>query len=296
MNAKKTKNLTELSYANPSDPALKRRLIRTIERMSGRDQFIPIYNAWRDQVVGKSDREMTDLLEMLDVNLLKMSNDWPTQIPDGPLVIIANHPFGLGDGLAALSIAEDLGRPYKVMINAELLKVPEIRHYSLPVDFRETKEALRNNMQTKKEALRWLREGNTIVVFPAGGVATAAKPFGKAEDLPWKVFPARLIQEARANVLPVFFYGQNGALFHLASRFSMTLRLSLYIREFRKFTKSPVLIRIGDLISYDQIAAFTDRQMLTKFLYDAVHSLAAMTVTSVPPHVIAGAQQNRFRL
>lgn len=283
--------LATLSYANPTDPILKQRLIRTIERFSGRDKFVPIYNDWRERVVGKSNREMTELLEMLNVHIVKLSNHWPMDIPDAPLVIMANHPFGLGDGLAMLSLAEEIGRPYRVLINAELLKVPEIGPYALPVDFRESKEAIRTNLKTKKEALRCLREGITLVVFPAGGVATATKPFGKAEDLPWKVFPARLIQDSRANVLPVYFYGQNGPLFHIASRFSMTLRLSLYLAEFRKFTKSEVFVRIGDLISYNQLEAITDRQILTQVLYDAVHGMDTMALPPSSSRLLYGAQR-----
>lgn len=283
--------LSSLSYANPADPILKQRLIRTIERFSGRDKFVPIYNHWKQTVVGKSKHEMTELLDMLNVDIVKLSNGWPADVPDGPLVIIANHPFGLGDGLAMLSLAEEIGRPFRVLINAELLKVPEIGPYALPVDFRETKEALKTNLKTKKEALRCLREGMTIVVFPAGGVATANKPFGKAEDLPWKVFPARLIQDSRANVLPVYFYGQNGPLFHLASRFSMTLRLSLYLAEFRKFTKSQVFVRIGDLISYEQLASITDRQILTRVLYDAVHGMDTMSLPPSSSRLLHGRQR-----
>ena len=63
--------------------------------------------------------------------------------------------------------------------------------YSLPVDFSETKEALKNNIAVRHEAVRLLKEGVTIVIFPAGGVATAPKGFGRARDLPWKMFPAR---------------------------------------------------------------------------------------------------------
>ena len=150
-----------------------------------------------------------------------------------------------------LALAEQLGRPFRVMINAELLKIPEMAPYSLPIDFNETREALANNLAVRHEAVKLLKEGVTIVVFPGGGVATAPKGFGKARDLPWKIFPARLIQEAKASVVPVHFSGQNGRLFHLVSqpmglleregklaRFvggvSLTLRTSLLIREFAK--------------------------------------------------------------
>ena len=72
-------------------------------------------------------------------------------------------------------------------------------------------------MAVRHEAVRLLKEGVTIVVFPAGGVATAPKGFGRAQDLPWKMFPARLVQDAKASVIPMHFSGQNGRLFHLVS-------------------------------------------------------------------------------
>ena len=87
-------------------------------------------------------------------------------------------------------LAERLGRPFRVMIHKDLLKVREMEPYSLPIDFSETREALKNNLATRHEALRLLKAGTVIVVFPAGGVATAPKGFGKALDLPWKMFPA----------------------------------------------------------------------------------------------------------
>ena len=48
----------------------------------------------------------------------------------------------------------------------ELLKIDEMEPYSLPIDFPETKEALKNNMAVRHEALRLLKQGVTIVVFP----------------------------------------------------------------------------------------------------------------------------------
>ena len=54
-------------------------------------------------------------------------------------------------------------------------------------------------MRTRDEAIRILGEGTTIIVFPAGGVATAPTPFGRAVELPWKLFTARMLQ-ARARV------------------------------------------------------------------------------------------------
>ncbi|MGJ7041895.1 putative hemolysin [Shinella sp. BE166] len=265
----------ELSYANENDPRLKRWFIRSMEGLAGRNRYARLYDIWRKSIVGHSARVFGDMLELINVRL-RVQGSWPPpDLPQGPVVIVANHPFGIGDGIAVLALAEQLGRPFKVMIHNDLLKVPEMQPYALPVSFEETKEALALNMKTRAEAVRLLKEGTTVIVFPAGGVATAKKVFGRAEDLPWKMFPAKLIQSAQANVIPVFFEGQNGRLFHLASKVSMTLRLSLLIREFQKLSGSTIAARIGGVIPWAELDA-GDRKNIMARLYEAVFAMAPM--------------------
>ncbi len=273
---KKAVRFPELSYANPNDPKLKQWLIRKVEGLSGREHFADLYDIWRSRIVGHSQRVMGDMLALIGIGLDVRGEPWPPkELPAGPLVMIANHPFGIGDGIAILSLAEQLGRPFRVMINKDLLKVPEIRPYSLPVDFEETREATANNLAMRKEALQLLKEGVTIVVFPAGGVATAPKGLGKAKDLPWKLFPAKLIQAARATVVPVYFEGQNGRLFHIVSQMSATMRLSLLVREFKRLTGKSIVAHIGPVIPADFLAAIRDRKEMTDYLYEAVFSMQA---------------------
>ena len=264
----------ELSYANANHPPYKRWFIRSVEGLSGRRKYAALYEIWRDIIVPSGDRVFERMLDLIDLRL-DVRGAWPPRhLPDTPLVIVANHPFGIGDGIAVLSLAEKLGRPFRVLINAELLKVPEMAPYSLPIDFEETREAVRNNMAVRHEARRLLRQGVTIVVFPAGGVATAREGFGRAEDLPWKVFPARLILEGGASVIPIHFGGQNGPLFHLGSRLSPTVRASLLIFEFTRLAGRTIPVRIGRAILPDELAAVGDRKALTRFLREAVFALA----------------------
>ncbi|MCE3590407.1 hypothetical protein LXJ59_27860, partial [Escherichia coli] len=70
------------------------------------------------------------MMDLINIRL-DVADQWPPQhLPDTPLVIVANHPFGIGDGIAALALAEQLGRPFRVLINNDLMKVPEIRPYA----------------------------------------------------------------------------------------------------------------------------------------------------------------------
>nr|WP_210271583.1 lysophospholipid acyltransferase family protein [Rhizobium leguminosarum] len=264
----------ELSYANDRDPRLKRWLIRSIEGLSGRDRYVRLYDIWRRDIIGKSDRVFARTLDLIDVSV-DVKGSWPLEpVPAEPIVIVANHPFGIGDGIAVLALAEQLGRPFKVLIHSDLLKMPEMAPYSLPISFAETKEAMAVNMKSRHEAVRLLQEGTVIIVFPAGGVATAKRGFGRAEDLPWKMFPAKLIQATHASVVPIYFEGQNGRLFHLASQVSMTLRLSLLIGEFRRLSGSTITAHVGEVLTWEALSSGADRKGLLARLYEAVFSMA----------------------
>ncbi|MEX6507486.1 glycerol acyltransferase [Jiella sp. M17.18] len=264
----------ELTYARPGDRFLKRTAIRSIEKLSGRRRLARLYVVWRTRVGNGSPTAFREMLSLMRIRL-----DCVGQLPDPEtlperLVMVANHPFGIGDGAALLAMAERLDRPFRILINNDLMKIPEMAAYGLPVSFEETKEALALNMATRKEAIRLLAAGTTIVVFPAGGVATAEKVFGPADDLPWKQFTARLIQIGGAAVLPIHFHGQCGPLFHLVSKWSMSLRVGLLIGEFRRLYGRSIRLTIGNLIPFEELATVSDRRLLTERLRHAVYGLA----------------------
>lgn len=285
----------ELTYVNAADPPLRRWLVRTLERLSGRDALAPQYRRWRSEVVPRGGRVIEPMLKLIDVELEIVARRWPPAIPASePVVLIANHPFGILDGIAALTLAEDLGRPFKVLINEDLLKVPEIRPYALPIDFAPTRAAQATNLATRKEAIRLLGAGTTIVVFPAGGVATAPNPLGHAVDLPWKGFVSRLVLSAKATVIPVYFEGQCSPLFHAASRLSLTLRLSLLIHEFRRRVGKKLVARVGPPVPFEALKHKRDRKALVGELYELVHRQAGTVLpdTAGLPAYLGGGEDD----
>jgi len=266
-----------LTYASADDPLWRRWFMRAIEDLSGRRRLLPIYRAWSDEVASDPHMMMNKLLRSIGTTLDidAVGGTWPATIPAGsPLVMVANHPFGIGDGITMLALAEQLRRPYRILINSDFLKIPEIRHLALPIDFSETREAIRTNVESRTAARRLLKEGVTIVVFPGGGVATADKVPGVAEELPWKTFTARMIQQAEAAVLPVYFEGQNGPLFHLASHYSLTVRLALMVSELRKFVDASIPVHVGKVVPFAELVNGRDRAALTDELYARVQRLA----------------------
>ena len=271
----------ELTYAANEDPAFKRWIILSIERLAGRDYFVPLYEIWRREYAEQNRPIMRPALELIRVQLEIVSGHFPPKIDDGaPVVIVSNHPFGILDGFGALSLAEDLGRPFRVLLHKDLMKVPEIRPYSLPIDFSDTRQARAMNLATRKEALELLRDGTTIVVFPGGGVATSPTTFGRAVELPWKTFTARMIQSAHAQVLPLYFEGQCSPLFHFISRFSPTVRTSLLISEFRRCVGQTLRVHVGDMIPYADLEALGGRREMLDGLFDRVHAMSSEPIES----------------
>lgn len=285
-----TRAFPELSYANEQQHPVARWVIHAIEGFSGRDRLADAYDYWRSHVVPTGERVFGSILDLIGLRV-DVSGHWPPSLPQGPVLIVANHPFGIGDGVSVLSLAEQLGRPFRVLVAADLLKVPEMQAYALPVDFSETREAIERNISMRHEAVRLLKDGAVIVVFPAGGVATAPKGFGKAQDLPWKIFPARLIQDAKATVIPMYVPGQNGRWFHLVSRAmhlaerknrltrligkaSLTLRLSILVREFIKLAGKSMAIRVGAAIPWTDMQDIRGRRELLGFVERRVMGLA----------------------
>ena len=104
--------------------------------------------------------------------------------------------------------------------------------YFLPLDFKRTKAALRNNINAKKIAPEYLAKGIPIIISPSGFVSTANKRgFSEVAHAPRATFTAKLIRGAQTTVVPVYFHGRNNRLVHLASHIAEPLRMALLLNE-----------------------------------------------------------------
>jgi putative hemolysin len=259
------------SYAAPDDPWLKRKLIRGIERITGQPYLKRIYEDNRAHpIAGESffDAAMRRLELRIVANEDALAR-WPKT---GPLVVVANHPFGVLDGLIICHLVSKVRSDFRVLTNSVLYRAEEIRTFLLPVDFADTQAALQTNLRTRAEAKLHLTKGGCLIVFPAGGVSTTPSLWhSRAVDAEWKTFTGRLIAQTRAPVAPVFFAGQNSRLFQLASHVSMTLRLSLLFKEIHDRIGTAVHVRVGDVIAFDTLPA--ERQLFMRALRERTYAL-----------------------
>ena len=265
----------QFSYADPGDPPLKRAIIRLIEQATGQKLLKKLYFDYRAHANEEPNffKGALDRLK-LDVRFDKAMLDRAPK--EGPVVFVANHPYGVLDGLVICWLVSQVRQDFIVLTNAVLLRAPEIRPYVLPVDFAGTPEATQINITTREATRKHLEKGGAVVVFPAGGVSTAPDRFGlkPAVDAPWQPFTAQIIQRSKATVVPICFGGQNSRIFQIASHMSQTLRLSLIFREVKNRMGTVLPVAIGAPIPYEDIKDITDRKVLANFLMDHTYALA----------------------
>lgn len=256
----------KFSYAQPEDPRLKRWIIRTVERLTGSKKLQRIYRELYEESPNPFD-VWENAMNKLDIKVA-YDDSQLNKIPrSGPLIFVANHPFGVVDGAIMLHIVSRVRRDYFLLINSVLADEPMMKGHLLPVDFNNTPAAKATNINTKAETTRRLNEGEALAIFPSGGVATSLKWRGPVEEFPWRRFICGRIHETRCSVVPIYFYGQNSKLFQTVSKLSMNMRLGLLLHEILNKRNTTIEVEIGDPISYAEMEPLEDRQELIDFLY-----------------------------
>lgn len=189
------------------------------------------------------------------------------QIPqEGPLVVVANHPFGGVEGIALLHVLQQVRPDVKAITNEMLTIIPGFKDLLLPVNVFGGPDAARQNGKTMREAIRWVEEGHCLGVFPAGEVSALTLRRRTVADAAWNPQIARIVQRTGATVVPIFFEGHNSALFQIAGLIHPRLRSALIPHEMIKRRDRPLRLRIGKPITPDRMKQFATPEALTDYL------------------------------
>ncbi len=264
------RKLVDTSALKPNSP-VKRILFHTLrpslEALLGIKKINRMYSAYKEG--GLTPAEFSaDVLKELGVSYTLPEQEIKRlQKHDGPLVFVANHPFGGVEGLLLIVLMDAIRKDFKVMANFMLGAVEEIRPNLIMVDPFDEDDSAARNMAPIKEAIRYLRYDGFLGVFPSGEVAALKLSSGKIEEPDWNPNIAKLIMRTGAAVVPVYFHGKNSLLFQMAGLVSPKLRTPLLIREFVRTRKGKELkFSLGHLISADKIQRYDSPDKLNEFL------------------------------
>jgi len=205
-----------LSYAHTFSNPLQVKTIQAMELVTGKMRLLRLIRKFEAMGVPDGQAFWKQALEVMGIDLATPPEQVARIPAEGPLVVVANHPHGLVDGMV---LAELIGRrreDYKILARSLLTGVAEVDRFMIPVPFAHEADALQQNLEMRKRAMDHLRDGGAIVLFPSGVVAASRTLFGPAIERDWNPFTAKMIQRSGARVLPVFFPGQNSRWYQMA--------------------------------------------------------------------------------
>lgn len=265
----------DFTYARSTRVPLVRGFIRAVETATGRNHLIRRASGYEAEVANGADfwRVMMDRFAIrLDVHSGSLG-----MIPAcGPLIAVANHPFGILDGLVMGHILSGMRRrDFRIIAHSAFEQCEDVRKVVLPIDFSGTREAQQTNLRTRARAIGYLARGGAVGIFPGGTVSTAPTPLGTPMDPQWRGFTARMVTKSAATVVPIWFDGANSRLFQMASHLCYPLRMALLVREFRKRVNTPVRLAIGAPLGPEVLSRYAgDAKQMMDFLRRKTYELS----------------------
>ncbi len=234
-----------------------------IEKLLRLDQFDRFY----EDVPGVEPRPIAERsLALLNV-LPRVSERDLALIPkQGPVVAVANHPFGLIEGAILAALLPAVRPDVKFLANHLLVNVPGAQDLCIFVDPFGGERAAVANRKGLKDAIGWLKQGGMLAVFPAGEVSHLNLKERAIVDPEWNRSVARLVRITGASVLPIYFLGANSALFQVLGFLHPRMRTALLPHEFFNKNNRAIEVRIGSPIAPAKIRAYQDDVALIRYL------------------------------
>ena len=264
----------DISYSSSAKSKAGRAIIRSIENMTGRISLIKKAKDYENEVAAGRDFWEV-IIEKYGIQLDVLDGSLENIPKEGPVVVVANHPYGILDGLMLGYILSTTRTDFRILAHRVFKKAQDLDKVILPINFDETRDGIAKNIETRKKAIRYLIEGGCVGIFPGGTVSTALKPFGKAMDPSWRKFTARLIAKSKAKVVPIYFKGSNSRLFQIASHLHYNLRMALLIKEFGRRTNDKVSVVVGEPFSETKISQYhNNAEELMRFLRTETYKLS----------------------
>jgi len=238
-------------------PSRYRWLASAGERLLGLDQFLRY------------------TLNKLGVEYSIASGSYDSIPQQGPSVIVANHPFGAIEGVMLAELLLKHRSDVKVLANEFLHRIHEISELFIGVDVFENANATQKNTRAIKQAVKHLKNGGLLLVFPAGEVSSLQLKKRKITDRKWNRIIAMMIRKTHASTTPVYIEGHNSKLFHLAGLLHPRMRTLMLVREMLNKRQQKIKLHIGQNIAYTELKSLSCDESITHYLRMNTYLLAS---------------------
>ena len=245
-----------LSYASTFQDPVQARTISLIEYMTGKLKILRMVREFEKRGAPSGQAFWRAALDTMGIDLVTPQAQLDRIPKEGPVVIVANHPHGMVDGMIFGDLIGRVRTDYRILTRSLLTSIDEVASsFMIPVPFPHDPDAQRKGVAMRAHTMAHLQTGGVVALFPSGVVATSETLFGPAVEAEWNVFTAKMIRRSKATVVPVRFPGQNSRAYQIANKISPMLRQGLLLHEIVHACNQPQGPIIGHPIPQDEVDA-----------------------------------------
>ncbi|WP_407494618.1 lysophospholipid acyltransferase family protein [Pseudooceanicola sp. MF1-13] len=239
-----------LTYSTSFEDPVRRNIIRAIEWGTGKISILRMIRKFEKAGAPQGQAFWRATLDVMGIDLLTPPEQLARIPKEGPVVVVANHPHGMVDGMIFADLIGRVRNDYKILTRQLLTGIDEVASsYMIPVPFPHDADAQRKSVEMRAKAMAHLKDNGLIALFPSGVVAASETMFGPAVEAEWNVFTAQMIRRSGARVVPMFFPGSNSRWYQMANRISPILRQALLLHEIVHSCNKPQSPVVGEPIS-----------------------------------------------
>ncbi|MEM9524560.1 MAG: acyltransferase, partial [Pseudomonadota bacterium] len=148
-----------LSYANTFTDPWKVQTIRAMEWATGKITLLRLIRAFEKMGVPSGQPFWPQALELMGIDLITPQEQIDRIPKSGPVVVVANHPHGLVDGMILAELIGRVRTDYKILTRNLLTGIPEIAEFMIPVAFPHEDDSQKQNLAMRKESMEHLKAG-----------------------------------------------------------------------------------------------------------------------------------------
>ena len=230
----------DLTYANSFENRFQAFFIKAVEWLTGKISLVRMVHEFERRGGAKGLEFWGAALDVMGIEITTPAAQFDNIPKRGPVVVVANHPHGLIDGMLMAELIARVRSDFGILTREVLTGLDEAASsYLIPVPFPYDKDVQKKSVEMRAKAMEKLGAGGLICIFPSGVVATSKTAFGPVQEAEWNVFTAQMIRRSGATVVPIRFRGHNSRAYHIANRMSATLRQALLLHEVVKVCNKP---------------------------------------------------------
>ena len=250
---------SSLSYASTFDDPWKSRIISVIEMFTGKLSILRMIREFERRGAPSGQAFWRAALDTMGIDLLTPQQQLDRIPREGPVVVVANHPHGMVDGMIFADLIGRVRSDYRILTRSLLTSIDEVAgSFMIPVPFPHDPDAQRKGVEMRAKAMAHLKDGGVVALFPSGVVASSETWWGPAVEAEWNVFTAKMIRRSGATVVPMKFPGQNSRAYQIANKISPMLRQGLLLHEIVHSCNKPQAPVVGHPIDPAEIDARAD--------------------------------------